>query len=374
MGIRILIAPDKFKGTLTATEAATAIAKGWKKSRPKDRLTMLPISDGGDGFGELLGRALGAKTQTTSTLNAAHHPVAAKWWWHAPSKTAILESARVIGLAMLPPGRFHPFDLDTYGLGMVLKAAAKKGAKRVLIGIGGSATNDGGFGMARALGWRFLNTKGAVTESWTDLGKLDSIELPPAALPFKEVIVAVDVQNQLLGPKGCSRVYGPQKGLKPANYPKADLTLGALAKAVRQLWGTDIAKEPGTGAAGGLGFGLRAFAGARLEPGFALFARHVQLEKQLKKADILITGEGSIDASSLMGKGVGELVQQADGLKVKCIGMAGVLGQKSRLAKQFKAVGCLCPDLASVEEAKSRPAHWLETLSAKMASDLSPGR
>src|SRR3989442_31077 len=154
----VLIIPDKFKGTLTATEAAQAIARGWRTARPRDALDLLPLSDGGDGFGEVISGLLEARVQTANTVDAAHRPRAAKWWWVTRSRTAIIESAEVIGLALLPPKRFHPFQLDTFGLGAVLAAASARGARRCLMGLGGSATNDGGFGLARALGWEFLDS------------------------------------------------------------------------------------------------------------------------------------------------------------------------------------------------------------------------
>ena len=149
--LNVLIIPDKFKGTLTAAAAANAIARGWKRARPEDRLELLPMSDGGDGFGELVGKMMGATTKLAKTVDAAHRPCRSRLWCDARGKTVIIDSSRVIGLAMLPPGRFHPFDLDTFGLGTFLRVAAVRCARRCLVGIGGSATNDGGFGMARAL-------------------------------------------------------------------------------------------------------------------------------------------------------------------------------------------------------------------------------
>src|SRR6266850_644353 len=155
--MKVLIIPDKFKGTLTAAQAASAIAAGWRRSRPDDKLDLLPMSDGGDGFGEVMSQLIGAGSQTTRTVDAAHKQCGAVWWWRAKTRSAIIESARVIGLAQLPAGKYHPFELDTQGLGNLLKAVAKKGARSCLVGVGGSATNDGGFGMARALGWQFFN-------------------------------------------------------------------------------------------------------------------------------------------------------------------------------------------------------------------------
>jgi len=158
MGLRVLIVPDKFKGTLTAQQAAEAIARGWSQTRNDDSIELLPMSDGGDGFGVVLSELLEAQVQSTKTVDAAHRPVVAEWWWEPRSATAIVEAARVNGLAQLPRGKFHPFELDTFGLGQVLREAVQAGAKRCVVGIGGSATNDGGFGMARAMGWEFINS------------------------------------------------------------------------------------------------------------------------------------------------------------------------------------------------------------------------
>src|SRR6266536_891198 len=193
--MRVLIIPDKFKGTLTAETAAEAIARGWHSARPQDQLDLLPMSDGGDGFGEVISGLLKAKVQTVRTVAAAHRHCSAKWWWEPDAKTAIVESATVIGLAMLPPEQFHPFELDTFGLAAVLRAAAAKGARRCLIGIGGSATNDGGFGLARGLGWRFLDRNGHLIEQWTGLRELGQIRPPRRRRWFAELVVAVDVAN-----------------------------------------------------------------------------------------------------------------------------------------------------------------------------------
>ena len=238
--MKILIVPDKFKGTLTAQAAAEAIARGWLVARPEDSLKMLPMSDGGDGFGEVMAKLLGAKPQLMPTTDAAHRSLKARWWWVEKNKTALIESAQVIGLAQLstlrsrsatedgPPGKFHPFELDTFGLGKIFQAAVKRGAKKILIGIGGSATNDGGFGLARALGWKFLDARGDEIKNWPDLVKLKTIS-KPSLKRFPKVVVAVDVQNPLLGKRGATRVYGPQKGLRSEDLPRAEEALKRLA-------------------------------------------------------------------------------------------------------------------------------------------------
>jgi glycerate 2-kinase len=370
VSLNILIAPDKFKGTLTARAAAEAIARGWRKTRPDDSLELLPVSDGGDGFGSVLSESIGARSQTIITQDAAHQQIKAHWWWEPKSRTAIIESANVIGLAMLPPGKFHPFELDTLGLGAVIGRAAEKGARRCIIGIGGSATNDGGFGMARALGWKFLDRSGTQIERWTELYNLERILAPRRRRWFREMVVAVDVNNALFGPRGATRIYGPQKGLRPEDFPEAERCLRRLAAVVKRQFGQDFAREPGAGAAGGLGFGLRAFLGARFEPGFDLIARHARLSQRLRAAKLVITGEGAIDASTMMGKGAGQIARLCREAKIPCIALAGVVADGIRAKRLFTGVWGLT-ELTAVSGARSRAAFWLERLAVRTASRYS---
>jgi glycerate 2-kinase len=370
--VNVLIIPDKFKGTLSAAAAAEAIGRGWGKARPGDALELRPMTDGGDGFGVVMGDLLGARRQTAKTVDAAHRPCAARWWWEAGSKTAILESAAVIGLAMLPPGRFNPFELDTFGLGRVLEAAARRGARRCLVGIGGSATNDGGFGVARALGWEFLDRAGNSIRQWTDLRALARVRAPKDRRWPREVVVAVDVQNPLLGAQGASRIYGPQKGLRPEDFRVAEACLRRLAKVVAaQTWRV-FARAPGAGAAGGLGFGLPAFLGARLEPGFDLYARQASLDRHLRWADVVITGEGALDDSTLMGKGVGQVAQRCRRLRIPCIGLAGVVNARAAGRGMFAQLHALS-DLAGIGPAKAKPAFWLQRLACQVGTRWEPG-
>jgi glycerate kinase len=373
MPLHVLIIPDKFKGTLTAHAAAEAIARGWRKARARDLLDLLPMSDGGDGFGEVTSALLQAKSQRLKTVDAAYRPCVAKWWWEPRTRTAIIESAAVIGLAMLPPKRFHPFQLGTLGLGAVVRAAAKKGATRCLIGIGGSATNDGGFGLARELSWQFFDRDGQLIERWTELPGLDRIRAPRRRQWFARCLVATDVQNPLLGPRGASRVYGPQKGLRQQDFALAERCLGRLARVVRQQFGRNLAREPGAGAAGGLGFGLLAFLGAESRAGFDLFARHAGLERRLRAADLVITGEGAIDHSTLMGKGVGEIARHCRRLNIPCIALAGRVSA-SRETVEFFAQTHALTELTTVQQAQARPARWLEHLAEQVARSAPQAR
>lgn len=364
--MRVLIAPDKFKGTLTARAAARAMAAGWHRVRPQDQLVRQPISDGGDGFGEVLAELRGARPVSSLAMDAAGRRCRVRWWWDAATRTAIIESARVIGLAQLPPRRFHPLHLDTRGLGLVLRAAARRGARRCVLGIGGSATNDGGFGLAVSLGWQFLNRAGQRIGCWTDLVHLAGVR-PPAVREWPlQLVVAVDVQNRLLGPHGCTRVYGPQKGLRPSDFAVAEACLRRLATVVHRTAGRDLAKVPGAGAAGGLGFGLLAFAGGRLVPGFALMACEARLPAQLRRADLVLTGEGCLDRSSLMGKGTGELASCCRQRGIPCVALSGRMRDRAAVAKAF-TVAVALTDRMPLAEARRRTAGALRRLVAQVA-------
>jgi glycerate kinase len=371
MPLRVLIVPDKFKGTLTASAAAAAIAEGWKRRRPDDVITLLPISDGGDGFGSVLAERLGAERRTVETVDAAHRTLQAHWWYEPHSRCALIESAAIIGLAQLPPGRFHPFELDTTGLGAALLAAQQAGAREVLMGIGGSATNDAGFGLARSLGWKFFDEAGQPIERWTGLDRLRHWTPPESPFPLA-ITVAVDVDNPLLGTRGCSRVYGPQKGLRPENLPIADAALGRLAEFASSARETRFDELPGAGAAGGLGFGLRLFLGARLESGFEIVARHTGLATEIDRADLVITGEGSIDRQTYMGKGTGQIALLCRQRSKPCWGMAGVVEAPSDTEPStplFQRLGAIVPRLAAPAEAKTDAARWLTALAEMMAAE-----
>ena len=371
MLLRVLIVPDKFKGTLTAAAAAHAIAEGWRRRRPDDTLTLLPISDGGDGFGSVLAERLSAEGRSVKTVDAAHRPIQAHWWYDPHSGRALIEAAAINGLAQLTPGHFHPFDLDTTGLGAALKAAQEAGAREVLMGIGGSATNDAGFGLARALGWQFFDEAGQPIERWIHLDQLHRWTPPESPFPLP-ITVAVDVDNPLMGARGCSRVYGPQKGLRTEDLPIADAALGRLAEFAATAYGTRFDELPGAGAAGGLGFGLRLFLGASLESGFEIVARHTGLVAEINRADLIVTGEGSIDRQTYMGKGTGQIALLCRQRSKPCWGLAGVVETPPHAEPStalFQRLGAIVPTLAPPAEAKADAARWLATLAEKLAAE-----
>ena len=281
----------------------------------------------------------------------------------------MVESASVIGLAMLPKGRFHPFQLDTFGLGRVLAEVARSGARQCLVGVGGSATNDGGFGLARSAGWDFLDRRGERITQWPELTRLWKISRPEASLGIERLTVVADVTNPLLGPKGASRIYGPQKGLHSQEIRVAEKCLARLAKVAASELGCDYARMPGSGAAGGLSFGLRAFLGANLEPGFEAFADLADLSKRLDHTDLVITGEGKVDASSLMGKGVGGLAGLCKQRRIPCICLGGAIDPQVKASHAFQSVKGLL-DLTTEAKALSQPRQWLERLSRETARFL----
>ncbi|MCS7089936.1 MAG: glycerate kinase [Verrucomicrobiota bacterium] len=364
--LRLLICPDKFKGSLSATEASEAIATGWRRIRPGDRLDLLPVSDGGDGFGEICAALMGAQRRILRTVDASGRPIQAPWWWCGRQRLALLESARIIGLALLPRGRFHPFELDTLGLGQALRVVVARGAACVVVGLGGSATNDGGFGMARALGWRFFDKCGHELNRWVDLWRLHEVRAPIEPLSVQSLAVAVDVSNPLLGARGATRIFGPQKGMRPSELALAERCLRQLARVMEARAHTRLASIPGSGAAGGLGFGFLAFTPARLIPGFAWMAGQARLETRLRAADLVITGEGSLDRSSLMGKGVGEIARLCARHDKPCWAFTGQFQPWLGWQKLFQRVEALIPGLTEAE-AMMRAKKGLEGLAARAA-------
>lgn len=327
--VRVLVAMDKWKGTLTADQAHAAFEEGWKRCReilPRPmEFDYTPMSDGGEGFGPAVGGAMGGIPKRAHSTDAAGRPVDAEWWLVSDRSLAIFETAQANGLAMLPAGRFHPFECDTFGVGTVMKQIAETGVSRICLGIGGSATNDGGFGMARALGFTFLDARNHEISSWTGLDALEKI-VPPEIHPTRgiELTVACDVTNPLLGDHGATRIYGPQKGIiKEDDFLHAERCLGRLSEIAARDLEVDHSESPGAGAAGGLGFGLATFCQAAFESGFSLFAGLTGLAEKIRDVDLVISGEGRADRSTLMGKGVGQILELSGGYGVPVLLVCG---------------------------------------------------
>jgi glycerate kinase len=305
--MRILVAPDKFRGTLTARQAVEAIATGWRRERPHDELDLVPMADGGEGTMDTLVDALGGRRVRARVPGPLGDPVEAPYGL-IPSDAGVMgvvETAAASGLALISEARRDPMRTTTAGTGRLMREAIDGGAKELLVCLGGSATNDGGTGMASALGYRFLDAEGAELGpgggALVSLARIDAGGVLPH-LAGVSVVGACDVDNPLTGPVGASATFGPQKGASAETVSVLDHALGHLAAVVHRDLGVAWNEEPGAGAAGGLGFGLLAFCGARLRPGVEVVMKAVALQTRIERADLVITGEGSFDEQSLHGK------------------------------------------------------------------------
>ncbi|GMV94200.1 MAG: glycerate kinase [Candidatus Hydrogenedentota bacterium] len=327
--MRIVIAPDSFKECLSALEVSEALASGLRRALPDAELELVPMADGGEGTVDALVAATGGSTVPLTVTGPLGDPVDAVYGVLGDGTTAVIEMASASGLALVPKERRDPRIATTFGTGELLRAAMDGGATRIIIGIGGSATNDGGAGMAEALGYRFLDASGnPLPRGGIALAKLAQIDTSNRipALDDCTVQVACDVTNPLCGPNGASFVYGPQKGASPRDAEELDEALRHFAHVVREQLGIEIAELPGAGAAGGLGAGLVAFARGSLRPGVDLVAGACRLAERLEGADLVITGEGKVDGQSIHGKtpvGVAKIAQKAG---VRVIAVAGILG------------------------------------------------
>jgi glycerate kinase len=305
--MRILVAPDKFRGTLTARQAAEAVATGWRRVRPDDRLDLAPMADGGEGTMAALVDALHGEVVRATVTGPRGDPVEAEFGFAdgADGRLAIVEMASASGLALLSPSRRDPLLTTTRGTGELILASLERAPTRLLVGSGGSATNDGGAGMAQALGVRLLDDQehelGAGGAALAGLARIDATGID-RRLHGVTCVAATDVDNPLTGPAGASAVYAPQKGASPEDVVVLDRALAHLAAIVHRDLGVDLRDEPGAGAAGGLGFGMMAFVGARIRPGIDVVAGALGLPARVAAADLAITGEGRLDAQSLRGK------------------------------------------------------------------------
>lgn len=332
MARRYLIAPDKFKGSLSAPEAAAAIAEGIRRIHPDAVLDLCPIADGGEGFMETLISTLDGKWIICPAVDPLGRTIESRYVLAITPEgpTAILEMAETAGLWRLKADERDPLLATTRGVGMqIVHAVSEHGVTRIILGLGGSATNDGGYGMAAALGVGFTGGDGLASIRQVNFNS--RIALP-------EIIAACDVDNPLLGPRGATAVFSAQKGATPEDKIVLE---AALAHLVEVSGGEAASNLPGAGAAGGLGFGLLHFAGARLISGFDLLAGLLDLEDRIKAADHVITGEGSIDHQSLGGKGPVALARLAQSLSVPVTGFCGIADDEARNSGVFHSLHAL---------------------------------
>lgn len=332
----IIIAPDSFKGSLTAHEAASAIEQGVLELLPDAHIIKHPVSDGGEGLVSVVTPALGGCIVTTNVSGPLPGQyVDARWGLSSDGSFAVIEMAEAAGLTLVPADRRDPKITSTYGVGELIRAALDAGVSSILIGIGGSATNDGGAGMAEALGVRFIDAVGNLLgrggAALLDIASID-VQGRDARIDDVEVLVACDVQNTLCGTQGASAVYGPQKGARLSDVALLDKALLRFGKTVRSALGIDVLDLPGGGAAGGLGAGLVAFCGATLKRGIDLVLQATGFDDHLQGADLIITGEGRIDRQARFGKALSGVVGQA---KLRNIPVVAVVGSIEGSPKLF---------------------------------------
>jgi glycerate kinase len=326
--MRILIAPQSLKGSLTAAEAGQAIAQGVEAVYPEAEIDIVPVADGGEGTVQALVDATGGMLIEQTVTGPLGEPVVAFFGLLGDGKTAAIEMAACAGLPLVPPERRDPRITTTFGVGELILAALEYGCRRFIIGIGGSATNDGGAGMAQALGVSLLTDDGKdIAQGGAALADLARIstEMMDVRLQSCTVDVACDVTNPLCGPTGASAVYGPQKGATPEMVVQLDAALDHYAQVVERDLKLAVRDVPGSGAAGGLGAGLLAFLHASLRPGAQIVMEAVQLEKRMSMADLVITAEGQLDNQTAYGKSVGAVAALAKRYKLPVLAIAGGL-------------------------------------------------
>ncbi|MCS7207371.1 MAG: glycerate kinase [Dehalococcoidia bacterium] len=377
--MRVVIAPQAFKGSVRASVAAAALARGWHRVFPHDECILVPVADGGDGTLEALVSATGGRYEQTEVTGPLGQKVVAQWGVLGDGQTAVLETAQACGLVLVPPERRDPRITTTYGVGELFRAALDKGFRRFLVGLGGSATNDGGAGMAQALGIRLLDGEGRDLpwggEALLHLARLDPSRRDPR-IAQSQITVAVDVTNPLCGPQGASAVYGPQKGATPEMVALLDTALERLAQVVRRDLGKEVAHLPGAGAAGGMGAGLVAFLDAHLAWGADIILEAVRLQERLEGAHLVLVGEGQMDFQTAFNKAPAAVAKRAKARGIPVIALVGGLGKGYQDAYRMgiDAVVPIAPGPLALEEAMRRAEDLLADAAERTARLLAVGR
>ena len=372
--MKIIVAPDSFKGSLTSIQAANAIEKGIKKAAQNYKepveVIKVPMADGGEGTVEAIVSANGGRIITTQVLDPLGREVDS-FFGVLPDNTAVIEMAAASGINLLSEDERNPMKTTTYGTGQLIKKALDYGCKRIIIGIGGSATNDGGVGMAQALGIRFLDKEGnQIGFGGGELYKIEKIDtslLDPRIFDTS-ITIASDVKNPLCGPNGASAVYGPQKGATPEMVEILDRNLKHFAAVIQKQFNIDILNVPGSGAAGGLGASLMGFLGAKFCMGIKLVMELVQLEEKIKNADMVITGEGSTDYQTLFGKvplGIAKIAKKHN-KPVVCISGSLGEGYEELYNEGIEAFFSIVNRPMNLEEAMGRSEELLEKITANV--------
>lgn len=366
--MRIVVAPQEFKGSLSAQQAAEAMAEGARRACPAAQVAAIPLADGGPGTVQAMARAGGGRILAATVRDPLLRPVEAEWVL-LPDGTAVIEMAAAAGLWRLQPGERDPRIASTYGVGELIRAALDHRCRRIIVGLGGSATNDGGAGMAQALGARLLDASGRdLPPGGAALARLERIDLSrfdPRARGCP-VTAAADVSNPLCGSQGASLVYGPQKGASPEAARELDAALRRYAQVLERDLGVRVIDAPGAGAAGGLGAGLIAFLGAQVRPGLPVVAEALGLRERLRGADLLLTGEGRLDAQTTYGKTVAGVAGIAREEGVPVVAVVGSLGPGwERALPLLDGVEPIVGAGATLDDALARPGELLARTTEK---------
>ena len=373
--MRVVVAPDSYKGSVSAVGVAAALERGVLRVFPQAEVRKIPIADGGEGTVEALVTATGGQMRQERVRGPLGEVVDACWGILGDGKTAVIEMAAASGLPLVPPDRRDPRITTTYGTGELIRTALDAGLRRIIIGIGGSATNDGGTGMAQALGAKFLAADGTeLPPGGGALAQLKTIDLSglDPRLTETEITVACDVDNPLCGQRGAAAVFGPQKGATPAMVAELDAALGHFAGCARVATGRNVADLAGAGAAGGLGAGLLFFTPAKLRPGVEIVLEAVKFAEVVKDAAFVITGEGRTDFQTAYGKapvGVAKVAKQF-GVPVFCISGGLGDGADDVLAQGIDAVMSICSRPLSLEECMRDGAALIEEAAARLCRIL----
>ncbi|MBN2711392.1 MAG: glycerate kinase [Planctomycetes bacterium] len=377
--MKIVLAPNAFKGSISASAAAAVMARGARAACPEAETVCVPVADGGDGLAEVLKDSFNGVADTREVRGPLDKKVSAMFC-HVPGmKLAVVEMATASGIALLRDDERNPMLTTTYGTGELITAALDLGCERIIVGIGGSATTDGGIGMASALGYRFLNAEGnEVSPTGGGLSKIDRIDAsgldPRVSKAVFEVVC--DVDNPLLGERGAARVYGPQKGATPEMVEQLEAGLSHLADLMQRDLGKDIRALPGAGAAGGLGAGLCAFCEAELRPGMEVVLDLVRLDEKCAGADLVLTAEGQIDYQTAFGKAPAGVAGVAKKLGIPCAAIAGGIGEGIGQLHSIgiDAVFSLCSGPMTLEKAMAEGEQLLEAQTEQVVRLFAAGR
>ncbi|HYF93698.1 MAG TPA: glycerate kinase [Symbiobacteriaceae bacterium] len=368
--MRILIAPDSFKGSLSAADAASAMARGATAAFPQAKIIEVPMADGGEGTVDALVAGTGGEIIIQDVTGPLGLPVMARFGLLGDGETAAIEMAAASGLLLVTKEQRNPLITTTYGTGELIRAALDRGVKRIVCGIGGSATNDGGAGMIMALGAKLLKKDGTPIgfggQALLELDRIDVSGLDPR-LKQVDLLVACDVDNPLCGPRGASAVYGPQKGATPEMVQILDGALSHLADVMGRDLGVFVRDVPGAGAAGGLGGGLTGFLGARLRPGIEVVMEAVRIDEKLRGVTLVVTGEGRTDGQTLAGKVPMGVARRAGQHGIPAIVVSGGVTPDADglLVHNIRSLISVCDGPMTLDEAMSRAAELLERATAR---------